>query len=72
MPSQGIIVTVEEFLSRVLIKVNELSDLLRMKLKANKTKTMIVTQGTHNASQSPALTIRGSVLKQSDDLVTIL
>ena len=52
------------------MKVSEWCDLLGMKLNASKTKTMIVSRsGMH--PQSPALTIGGAVLKESDDLVIL-
>ena len=44
---------------------------LRMKLKASKTKTMIVSQSLTMHPQSPPLTIGGNVLKESDDLVIL-
>ena len=40
-----------------------------MKLNVSKTKTMIVSRSRTMHSQSPALTIGGTVLKESDDLV---
>ena len=39
------------------------------KLNASKTKTMIVSRSRTMNPQSPALTIGGTVLKESDDLV---
>ena len=39
-----------------------------MKLNASKTKTMIVSRPLTMHSQSPPLTIGGTVLKESDDL----
>ena len=39
-----------------------------MKLKASKTKTMIVSRSRTMHHQSPPLTIGGTVLKESDDL----
>ena len=42
-----------------------------MKLNASKTKTMIVTKSCTMHPQSPALTISGTVLKESDDLVKL-
>ena len=41
-----------------------------MKLNASKTKTMIVSRSGTMHPQSPTLTIGGTVLKESDDLVT--
>ena len=47
-------------------------DLWGMKLNANKTKTMIVSRSrTIHHPQSPPLTIGGTVLKESDDLVIL-
>ena len=42
-----------------------------MKLNAGKTKTMIVSSSRTMHPQSPALTIGGTVLKESDDLVIL-
>ena len=42
-----------------------------MKLNASKTKTMIVSRSRTMHPQSPALTIGGTVLKESDDLVIL-
>ena len=42
-----------------------------MKLNASKTKTMIVSRSHTMHPQSPALTIGGTVLKESDDLVIL-
>ena len=62
-------VAVAESLSRDLVKVNEWCYLCGMKLNASKTKTMIVSRSFTMHSQSPALTIDRTVLKESDDLV---
>ena len=51
------------------MKVNEWCDLWGMNLNASKTKTMIVSRLPTMHPQSPALTIGGTVLKESDDLV---
>ena len=53
------------------MKVSEWCDLLGMKLNASKTKTMIVSRSRTMHPQSPALTIGGTVLKESDDLVIL-
>ena len=53
------------------MKVNEWCDLWEMKLNASKTKTMIVSRSRTMRPQSPALTIGGTVLKESDDLVVL-
>ena len=42
-----------------------------MKLNAIKTKTMIVSRSRSVHLQSPPLTIGGTVLKESDDLVIL-
>ena len=42
-----------------------------MKLNATKTKTMIVSRSSTVHPQSPPLTIGGTVLKESDDLVIL-
>ena len=42
-----------------------------MKLNASKTKTMIFSRSRTMDPQSPALTIGGTVLKESDDLVIL-
>ena len=72
VPSPGVRVTVAESQSRDLVKVSEWCDIWGMKLNANKTKTMIVSRSRTMHPQSPALTIGGTVLKESDDLVSTL
>ena len=42
-----------------------------MKLNASKTKTMIVSRSCTMHPQSPPLTIGGTILKESDDLVIL-
>ena len=42
-----------------------------MKLNASETKTMIVSRSCTMHPQSPVLTIGGTVLKESDDLVIL-
>ena len=42
-----------------------------MKLKANKNKNMIVSRSRTMHPQSPASTIGGTVLKESDDIVIL-
>ena len=71
VPSLGPRVAVAESLSRDLVKVSEWCDLWGMKLNASKTKTMIVSRSHTIYPQSPALTIGGTVLKKSDDLVIL-
>ena len=46
-------------------------DLWGMKLNASKTKTVIVSRSRTMHPQSPPLTIGGTVLKESDDLVIL-
>ena len=71
VPSPGVRVTVAESLSRDLVKVSEWCDLWGMKLNVSKTKTMIVSRSRIMHNQSPTLTIGGTVLKESDDLVIL-
>ena len=71
VPSLGIIITVAESLIRDLGRVSEWCDLWGMKLIASKTKTMIVPKSHTMHPQSPSLTICGTVLKESDDLVIL-
>ena len=68
VPSPGVRVTVAESLSRDLMKVSEWCDLWGMKFNVIKTKTMIVFRGRTMIPQSPALTIGGTVLMESDEL----
>ena len=70
VPSSGVRVTVAESLCRDLVsKVSEWCDLWGMKL--NTSKTMIVSRSRAMHPQSPTLTIGGTVLKESDDLVIL-
>ena len=69
VPSPGLRVAVAESLNRDLVKVSEWCDLWGMKLNASKTKTMIVSRSRTMHPQSPALTIGGTVLEESDDHV---
>ena len=71
MPSPGVRVAVAESMSRDLMKVSEWCDLCVMKLNTSKTTTMIVSRSSTLHPQSPALTIGGTVLKESDDLVIL-
>ena len=71
VPSPGVRVAVAESLSHDLMKVSEWCDLWGMKLNASKTKTMLVSKSNTMHSQSPALTIGGTVLKESDDFVIL-
>ena len=49
----------------------EWCDLWGMKLNTSKTKTMIASRSRTMHPQSPPLTIGGTVLKKSDDLVIL-
>ena len=71
MLSLGVRVTVAETLSRDLVKISEWCVHWGMKLNASKTKTMIDSTSRTMHPQSPALTIGGTVLKGSDDLVRL-
>ena len=71
VPSQGVRVTVAESLIRDLDKDSEWSDLWGIKFKASKTKTMIVSRPRTMHPQSAPLTIGGTVLKESDDLIIL-
>ena len=70
VPSPGVRVAVAESLIRDLGSVSERCDLWGMKLNV-KTKTMIVSRSRTMHPQSPPLTIGGTVLKESDDLVIL-
>ena len=70
-PSPGVGVTIAESLIRVLGRVSEWCDIGIMKLNASKTKTMIVSMSHTMHLQSPPLTIGGTVLKESGDLVIL-
>ena len=63
VPSPGVTVAVAESLIRDHGRVSEWYDLWGMKLKASKTKTMIVSRSRTMHPQSPPLTIGGTVLK---------
>ena len=65
VPSPCARVTVAESLNRDLVIVNAWCDLWGMKLNASKTKIMIVSRSRTMHSQSPSLTIDGTVLKES-------
>ena len=71
VPSPGVRVAVAESLIRDLRRVREWCDLWEMKLNASKIKTMIVSRSRTMHPQSPPLTIDGTVLKESDDLVIL-
>ena len=53
------------------MKVSEWCDLWRIKLNVSKTNTMIFSRSLTMHPQSPILTIGGTVLKGSDDLIIL-
>ena len=71
VPSPGVRVAAAESLIRDLGMVSEWCDLWGMKLNVSKTKTMIVSRSHTMHPLSPQLTIGGTVLKESDDLVIL-
>ena len=71
VPSPGVRVAVAESLILDLGRVSEWCDLWLMKLNASKTKTMIVSRSRTMHPQLPPLTIGGTVLKESDDLIIL-
>ena len=71
VPSPGVRVAVAESLICDLGRVSEWCGLWGMKLNASKNKTMIVSRSRTMHPQSPPLTISGTVLKASDDLVIL-
>ena len=71
VPSPGVRVAVAESPICDLGRVSEWCDLWGMKLNVSKTKTMIVSRSRTMRPQSPPLTIGGTVLKKSDDLVIL-
>ena len=71
VPSPGLRVAVAESLSRDLMNVNEWCDLWGMKMNASKTRAMIVSRSSTMHPQSPRLTIGGTVLKESNNLVIL-
>ena len=71
VPSPGVRVAVAESLICDLGRVSEWCDLWGMKLNVSKTKTMIDLRSCTMHPWSPPLTIGGTVLKDSDDLVIL-
>ena len=71
VPSPGLRVAVAESLSHDHVKVSEWCDLCGMKLNPSKNKTMIVSRSRTMHPQSPSLSIGGTVLKESDNLVIL-
>ena len=71
VPSPGVRVAVAESMIRDLGRASEWCDLWGINLNASKTKTMIVSRSRTMHPQLPPLTIGGTVLKESDDLVIL-
>ena len=71
VPSPSVRVTVAESPSRDLGRVSEWCDLWGKKLNASKTKITILSRSRTMHPQSPPLTIGGTVLKESADLVIL-
>ena len=71
VPSPGVRVAVAESLICDLGRVSEWCYLWGMKLNASKTKTMIVSRSCTMHPQSLPITIGGTALKESDDLVIL-
>ena len=72
VPSPGVRAAVTESLIHDLGRVSEWCDLWGIKLNASKTKTMIISRSRVMHPQSPPLTIGGTVLMESDNLVILL
>ena len=70
-PSPGERVAVSESTNRDLNRVSVWCNLWRMKLNATKTKTMIVSRSRTVHPQLTPLTLDGTVLKESADLVIL-
>ena len=71
LPSPAERAAVTECMNYDLNKVSVWCDLYRMKLNASKTKTMIVSRSRTVHPQSTPLTLDGTLLKESDDLVIL-
>ena len=71
VPSPGVRVIEAETPIRDLGRVSEWCDLFGIKLNSSKTKTMIVFWSCTIHPQSPPLTIIGTVMKESDDLIIL-
>ena len=70
-PSPAERVAVTESMNRDLNRVSVWCDLWGMKLNASKTKTMIASRSHTVHSQLTPLTLVGTVLKESADLVIL-
>ena len=71
IPSPGVRVAVAESLIHYLGRVREWCDLGGIKLNVSKTKTVIVSRSLTMHLQSPPLTISGTALKESEDLIML-
>ena len=71
IPSPDGRVAVTEYLNRDLNRVSMWCDMWGMKLNASKTKTMIDSRSCTIHPQSTPLTMDGTVLKESADLVIL-
>ena len=71
VPSPGVRFTLAESLIHDIGSVSKWCDLWEMKLNASKTKTMIVSRSRTMLPQSPPLTVGGTIVKESDDLVIL-
>ena len=71
VPSPGESVAVSESMDRDLNRVSVWCNLWGMKLNASKTKTMIVSRSPAAHPQLTSLTLDGTVLKESADLVIL-
>ena len=71
VPSPGERVAVSESMNRNLNRVSVWCNLWGMKLNASKTKTMIVSRSRTVPPQLTTLTLDGTVLKESADLVIL-
>ena len=71
MPFPGERVAISVFMNRDLNRVSVSCNLWGMKLNASKTKTMIVSRSRTVHPQLIPLTLVGTVLKESADLVIL-
>ena len=71
MPSPGERLAVSEYMNRDLNRVSVWCNLWGMKLNTSKTKTMIVTRSRTVHPQLTPLTLDGTVLEESADLVIL-
>ena len=71
MPSAGERVAVSESMNHDINRVSVWGNLWGMKLNSNKTKTMIVFRSRTVHPQLTPLTLDGTVLKESADLVIL-